>query len=355
MKNPSKHNEPKVIDIANLAHVSSATVSRVLNNKSYVSAKSRQKVLVAIEELGYEPNILARSLRLNKTHTIGVLVSDISNPFFAELVRGVEDIASANGYSLILCNSDEKTNKENQYLSLLRSKRVDGIIFSPSGKTHSEVRSTIKIGIPVVLVDRKIDNLDIDSILVENIEGMRIAVKHLASHGYKRIAIITGPQTSTTGEERLEGYMRGISDNNLSYAEELVMRADYSYEGAITATRQLMDLSTRPEAILVSNNLMTIGALTALSEIGVEIPKDIAIIGFDDMPWSPLLTPPLTVVSQPAYEMGNLSANILLSRISDSNESPPLKIRLGTELIIRESCGCCHEKSFDPIPAGRTG
>lgn len=334
---------PRVKDIAFRAGVSSATVSRVLNNKPGVSPKSRKKVLETIEELGYEPNILARSLRVRRTHTIGVLVSDITNPFFAEVVRGIEDVAHKNGFSLILCNSEEDLLKEKQYLTLLRAKRVDGIIFSPSGKNHTEVENTLKLGIPIVSMDRQIDGHEIDSILVENAAGTRMAVHHLASHGYQKIAIISGPQSSTTGKERLEGYLQGINENNLSSDESIIMKSDFSLKGAISATNSLMQLSPRPDALLVSNNLMTIGSLQVLSEVGMKIPKDIAVIGFDDMPWAALIDPPLSVISQPAYDMGNLAANVLLNRISKGYEGLPIKMRLNTQLIIRESCGCLPE------------
>lgn len=337
---------PKAKDIARQAGVSTATVSRVLNSKGGVSPDLEARVLGAVRELGYEPNVLARSLRLKRTHTIGVLVSDITNPFFAEVVRGLEDVAHRNGYSLILCNAEEDPDKERHYLRLLRSKRVDGIAYSWSGSGPEEALRTSELGIPLVCLDRRQDGVAADAVLVQNREGAREAVLHLASHGYRRVAVITGPLSITTGAERLEGYRQAVQEAGLATDETLIRMADFSLEGGRRATVELLHLSDPPDALFVGNNVMTIGSLQVLREAGLAIPGQMALIGFDDMPWAALIEPPLTVVAQPAYRLGTTAAGLLFERILTGDDMPPAELRLNTRLIRRASCGC------DPSGAG---
>lgn len=339
---------PKVKDIAREADVSTATVSRVLNNKTNVSPELRARVLAAVRQLGYEPNVLARSLRVRQTLTIGTLVSDITNPFFAEVVRGIEDSAHQQGFSLILCNSEEDPEKERNYLRLLRSKRVDGIIFSVSGPDHRDVLRTIESGIPVVFADRRHDAVSADAVLTRNAEGARQAVLHLAWHGYRRIAIIAGPTALTTGAERLAGYRQAIEEAGLPFHEELIKVSDFSLEGGRRAASELLQLDSPPDAIFASNNLMTTGALQVLNEQGIRIPQQVGVIGFDDMPWAALLTPPLTVVAQPAYELGVAAANLLFQRLGSGSQGEAVELRLETKLIRRGSCGCGHEPPARP-------
>lgn len=331
---------PKVKDIAEVAEVSAATVSRVLNERGSVRPELRERVLSAIAELGYEPNELARSLRVKRTRTLGVLVSDITNPFFAELVRGVEDVAQRQGFSIVLCNSEEDPLKEHLYLRLLRSKRVDAIVLSPSSQSPVELSRTQRLDIAVVCVDRRYEDLATDSVLADNRGGARAAVLHLAEHGYRRMGMISGRLSATTGRERLEGFHQGLSDAGLPAVEELIRVSDFSLAGGREAMKQLLNAQPPPEAVFVANNLMTIGALQVLWEQGVAVPADMALIGFDDMPWAELLAPPLSVVAQPAYELGSTAAALLLERLSGQLSGPPRELRLPTQLIARASCGC---------------
>jgi len=328
-------------DVAKRAGVSVTVASRVLGNYGYVSEETRAKVLKAAREIGYRPNVLARGLKTKKTYSIGVIISDITTFFFTSVVRGIEDVASQNGYHVILCNSDEVPQKEKEYLEELYERKVDGIILSATGKTLTFLRKLTREGMLFVFIDRKINGIDTTQIVVDNRWGAYEAVEHLIKLGYRRIGVINGLRGIMTSEERFSGYCKALEGNGLALDQKLVKYGDFRMEKSKKAMLEFLEMNKAPEAIFVTNEPMTTGALLALREKKVKIPDDIAIVGFDDPVWASLLDPPLTAVRQPAYSIGTIACQNLLQNIKKSNKRRLIheEIVLKPKLIIRESCG----------------
>jgi LacI family transcriptional regulator len=324
------------VEVAEAARVSPATVSRVMNGTQPVSAPLRRRVERALEELDYQPNPMARALKGAKTLSIGVIISDFANPFFNSVVRGVEEAALTAGYNVILCNTDEKPEREARYLDLLAAKRVDGVIVSPTHDSPTEAYRRLD-GIPIVLADRGVPGLDADMVRVDNIQGAHVAVSYLAALGHTRIATIAGPSDVTTGLERLRGYRIAMHDAGIDVDPALVMMGDFRQASGYDAARQLLQLDPPPTALFVANNLMMFGVMIALNEAGVRIPADMSVVGFDDVDWAQLVRPALTVVSQPAYEVGLDAADLLLRRINGDGDSRKQTLLLDPELVVRDS------------------
>jgi LacI family transcriptional regulator len=304
-----------IVDVARAAGVSTATVSRVLNNHPQVDPRLAATVLQAVKDLGYRPNRVARSLRTRRNRVWALIISDVrTGPFFGDLVRGVEDVAYGAGYSLFLCNTDEDPGKEAAYVELAVAENVGGVILTPSGP-RTDLSLLVDLGIPVVLADRTLATQQADSVLVDNVTGACEAVSHLLAGGYKHIACITGPLTTTTGYQRHVGYCKALEMAGLALDESLVRVADFRELGGQLAMQDLLDQLERPDAVFVANHLMTIGVLQAIAQAKLDIPTDIAVVSFDDMPWAHLLKPPLTAIAQPAYDIGVESARLLLSRL----------------------------------------
>jgi LacI family transcriptional regulator len=304
-----------IVDVARAAGVSTATVSRVLNNHPHVDPRLAANVLQVIKELGYRPSRVARTLRTRRNRVWALIISDVrTGPFFADVVRGVEDVAYAAGYSLFLCNTDEDSAKEASYIELAVAENVGGVILTPSGP-HTDLSPLTSFGVPVVLADRTLPTQAADSVLVDNVSGAYQAVAHLLAGGYKKIACITGMLGTTTGSRRYVGYCKAIEEAGLAIDDSLVRVADFRELGGRLAMQELLGQPERPDAVFVTNHLMTIGALQAIVDAKLTIPTDIAIVSFDDMSWSTLLRPTLTAVAQPAYDLGVESARLLLSRL----------------------------------------
>jgi LacI family transcriptional regulator len=328
-----------IVEVAKSAGVSPATVSRVVGNYGYVSEKTRKKVLSAVRELGYRPDTIARSMVTKSTRTIGLVVTDITNPFFAQLARGVEAVTWQNGYTLILANTDEDVAREKAIIMTLQEKRVDAFIIVPaSSKDATHLAELVEAGIPVVLLDRGVKNLVVDTVLVDNEEGAFQAVSHLIDLGHTRIGIILDNLDTSTNEERLAGYRRAISSHGLQLEDGLVQSCQYTRQSAYELVYSMLQPAERPTALFTTNNFMTIGAIKAVNECGLNIPRDIALVGFDDLEWNQVNYPQLTVVAQPVVEMGNLAGQRILARLKNET-TPPMEIRLKTRFIIRESCG----------------
>lgn len=330
MVSPTSH------DVAKKAGVSVATVSRVLNSSPLVTEAARRKVLRAVKELNYQPNRAAQRLRAGRSHVIGLIISDIQNPFFTSVVRGIEDVAYHHGYSLVLCNSDEDPEKEKLYINVMRSEDVAGVILASASEADPQVDDLIAYNIPIVAIDRQIDDRQIDSVLATNIEGARAAVAHLIELGHRCIGFIGLPLTRTPGKERYEGYQRALRDHPLPVSSDYVRIADAKQQGGYASTRDLLAEQPCVTALFVANNLMTLGALDAIRERGLKIPDDISIIGFDDMPWANLLQPPLTAIAQPTYELGQRAAELLLERFRQP-QKPAVRLELKTNLVVRGS------------------
>ena len=326
-------------DVAAHAAVSVATVSAVLNGNKYVSSGLTQRVRESIKQLGYERNSLAQGLKMQTSHAIGLIISDITNPFFTSVVRGVEDVANTRNFSLILGNTDEDLKKEKSYIRLLESKRADGLIVAVTAGSHEYLHAWPAQHLPLVSIDRSLFALGIDSVLVDNVAGACKAVEHLIKLGHRRIGVVTGIPGITTTEERLTGYKQALEAHGIPFDPTLVAVADSRVEGGKFGTLQLLTQgTTRPTAFFVMNGLMVIGALQAITEVGLRCPQDIALVGFDDFEWAAVMHPRLTTVRQPTYEIGRRAAQLLFERL-EKRDSVPQEVRLLPQLIIRESCG----------------
>jgi len=339
MSNENDYKVSNLNEVAEKAGVSIATVSRVINNSAKVNSDTRIKVEQVIKDLKFKPNRVAKRLR-NKnasSNLLGVLIPDIQNPFYVEVLRGIEDVAYENKYALIMCNFSQDEKKEKLYLDILQSESIDGLIAAPVNEQDQNVINLLKGGLPIVCVDRGLSGVDVDVVLVENRNGAFSAVDYLAKLDYKRIAYISGLPQLPSSQQRLEGYEEALTANNLKVDKALVKFGDSRHESGVTLCNELLQLPSPPDAIFAGNNLITLGALETIHKKGLMIPKDVAIIGFDDMYWSISLNPPLTAVRQPAYEIGKRAAEQLILRINDPSR-PTMSMIMKTELIIRSSC-----------------
>lgn len=325
-------------EVAARAKVSIATVSRVLNKSEKVVPETRAIVEQALRDLDFRPSRVARRLRMNsgRAHLVGLIIPDIQNPFFAEMARGVEDAAYAAQYALLLCNSDENPEKERFYLDVMRDESVDGVVLPPFDEAGAAVADVVRAGLPVVCVDRSLAKVKTDLVEVDNHRGAFEAVSHLIEKGHRRIGLIEGRTQVSTTRERRRGYLDALAENRITARKDLMRAGDFKQESGRALTHELLDLRQPPTALFVGNNLMTVGALAALHQRGRRVPQDVAIVGFDDLPWAEALDPPLTVVRQPAYEVGKQAMELLLKRIMEPAR-PPVTIRLRPELIVRRS------------------
>lgn len=326
-------------DVAKTAGVSLSTVSRVLHRHPAVNSDIQQRVLRAIDELDYQPNRSAQRLRSKLGSVIGLIISDIENPFFTSIVRGVEDVAYANQMTVVLCNTDEDPAKQERYIGVMQEEGVAGLIIAPA---HSDSYESLlplrELGIPTVLLDRDIGDEKSDAVCVDNVAGAYSATQHLITANRKRIAIVNGDTHIKTFADRYQGYRRALIDANIKINKNYVVEVPPKIERSLQGTLDLLQLKPRPDAIFAGNNLITIGVLKAIKQLKLSIPEEIALVGFDDMPWSSELCPPITSVAQPTYELGQEAARLLIRRLRD-NDGFHQTITLHTRLIVRESCG----------------
>lgn len=321
-------------DVAEAAGVSTATVSRVLSDRPYVRPEVRERVLAAVARLQYRPNLVARSLRSQQSNTIGLIVSDIRNPFFSSLCRAVEDAAYARGYRVIMCNTDENPEKEALYLGLMADEQVAGAIFSPAGHTLSNF-SDLQIDFPVVLVDRSLKNGEVDAVLLDNVTAGRELTQHLIERGYRRIGAVIG-DAATTGHDRRQGYEAALRDHGLVPVPQYIKNVQPRIEAGYAAVLDLLRLPQPPDAILTGNSLLTAGALQAIRQYKLRIPQDIALAGFDETTWASLMQPAITVLAQPVDEIGKTATELLLQRVADPARSTR-KVILQGRVLERES------------------
>jgi LacI family transcriptional regulator len=323
-------------DVAIRAGVSSTTVSHVINDSRPVSAELKARVEMAMAELGFQPNALARSLRRKRTHTLGLIVPDSANPFFAEVGRGIEDTSFAAGYSVILCNSDGDGARELLYMDLLVQKQVDGVLLVPTGDQSQSAPALQIRNIPVVVIDRDVSDTSLDRVFVDNVAGGMLAVQHLLALGHRRIGYIGGPQHVSTVPDRVEGYRRALAQAGLAFDEHLVVDSNFHDEGGYQAAHLLLSLPEPPTAIFAGNDLMAIGAMAAARERGVPVPAHLSVVGFDDIHLAGYINPPLTTVAQPKYELGVLASHLLFERLAQP-AMPPQRRLLQAQLVVRES------------------
>jgi LacI family transcriptional regulator len=342
-------------DVAREAKVSVGTASQALRDSLAVRESTRHRVLAVAKRLRYQPSALARGLVTRRTHTVGLLISDIANPFFIRAVRAVEDVAQEKGYNVILCNTDEDPTKETQYLRVLVEKRVDGIILATTAGSLQAVRDVRWRRIPLVLFDRELPGVAANVVKVDGVLGGRLATEHLLGLGHRRIAIIHGPVVRSTGAERLRGYLLALRAAGVRPDPALIREGNFKQDSGRELARQVLDLSPWPTALFCTNNLMTVGALQALGERGVRIPSDLSLVGYDDMEWWTLTHPPLTTVGQPVYELGSEAMRLLLEQIEAKGRRRPQRVVLKPELLIRKSCGPPPRTVKSSTPRRRAG
>lgn len=323
-------------EVAKKAKVSSTTVSHVINNTRYVSPILRERVERAMSELNYKPNALARSLRLGQTHTLGLILPDSANPFFAEIGHAIEAAAFERGYSVILCNTENDQTKELLYTEVLENKQVDGMIFVATGGNQDALSSIVHKGLPLVVVDREMGGLGLDTVTTTNYQGGLIATQHLIDLGHKIIGCVTGPSDITPSAERVNGYCDALDNARLNSPENMIVRGDFHAPSGFAAATQLFQQQPRPTALFVCNDMMAIGALQAAAKLGLRVPDDAAIVGFDNIELATYTIPPLTTISQPKQQIGQTAIQLILGRMSDPSLSPRHEV-LETRLVIRES------------------
>lgn len=325
-----------IIDVAKAAGVSVATVSRVLSNRPHVRPHLRERVLAAVEQLDYQPSRIARSLRMQRSQVFGLIIPDIQNPFFTAFARAVEDVAYRHQYAVFLCNTDEDADKEKMYVDLVEAEQVAGVIIAPTQEENSPCRWLLEAGIPVVAVDRRLSDLAVDTVVIDNADCAYAIVRHLADEGYDRIAAIVGPASTTTGRERLEGYRRALADLGMDYRPDDVRSGVYTEETGMRLAMELFDQPNPPRALLAANNLLGAGVFAATQARGLSLPDDLALAVIGETPCMRLVNPALTVARLPIYEMGITAASLLLERMDD-RAAPPREIVLQSQIVIGAS------------------
>ncbi len=323
-------------DIARRARVSVATVSRALNASGYVRPEVRERILAIARELNYVPNRTALGLLTRRTELALLLVPDVTNPFFAAVARGVEDALAASGYELVVGNTDDNPFKERHYLRRALGRGIDGIIAIVASSDEGDAAHWRQAGVPLVLVDRACDGVTADAVLANNEGGAYQATRHLLSLGHQHVATITGPLRLKTAQERLAGFWRAVREFRLPAEQVAVVEGDFREEGGYRAMRELLGRTPRPTAVFAANDVMALGALAALEEAGLCVPDDVAVAGYDDIPYGLRVRPKLTTVAQPKYEMGAAAAELLLRRLAEPGR-PLQTVLLEPRLVIRES------------------
>jgi LacI family transcriptional regulator len=330
-----------IVEVAKRARVSIATVSNVIRGTRKVSGKLASRVNAAIDELNYIPNELARSLKVKQSRMLAMVLPDITNPFFPEVIRGAEDAAFARGYFLLTANTDEQPGRERRIFAGLRSYRVAGILLATAQGAHthstSHLTSMMRAGISIVCLDRTVTDVATDAVLLDNEGGARECVRHLIKQGHRRIGIITGALKLQTGYERLQGYKQALEDAGLPIDKQFIAEGDFRLESGRRRCEQLMKLRVRPTALFVCNGVMTQGALQALNALRIDVPRDLALATFDDVPVGPGLGKQITSVLQPSYEMGTRAADILMDRIEGNSGRLTSVVRVSPQLVLRES------------------
>ena len=326
-------------EVARRAGVSAMTVSRVVNGRGRVDSETRQRVEAAIQALDYVPNRIARGLISQKTQTIGIIVPDIVNPFFAPVVRGAESAARKAGYRVLLCNSEGDLRLEREYIEDLVAHRVEGLLLAPaSDRSRSSILSLLRGGFPLVLIDRALPDADCDLIVSDNAQGARRLIEHLIAIGHREIAHVSDAEDTSTGRERLRGYREALEAAGIPFQPELVIRTTVDRIGGYRAAQEILARDPLPTAIFAVNNMTAVGTMEALRERSLSVPKDMGLVCFDDVEHLAVLSPILTVIDQPAETFGSLGVQLLLERMTGKANSRPRRIILQTDLIVRQSC-----------------
>ena len=323
-------------DVARLAGVSTATVSRILNSPDAGRPETRRRVAAAVKKLGYEPNVSARNLRVNRTATIIVVLPDINNPFFSFIVRGIEDVAHEQGFSVLLCNTDNDLQRELQYTKIIGRRGADGAIFLTARVSSPHILKMAE-RVPVVLACEYIDGA-VSQVSIDNVGAAMDATRHLIQLGHRRIAYVNGPPDVILSRDRLRGYTLALQQAGLPVLEELIAPGTFYLESGVEAARRLLGLPEPPTAVFCANDEMAIGFIRAAEAMGRRVPGDVAVVGFDDIRFAAFYRPALTTVAQPMYEIGRRAAQLLLDQVGGRADGPQ-SIVLPHRLVVRESCG----------------
>ena len=334
---------PTVLNVAKRAGVAPITVSRVINDSVHVSQATRERVQAAVKELGYVPNTLARGLRSKRTNTLALIVTDITNPYFTLMARGVEDVAGDSNYTVIYCNTDESETKEEKYANILAQRQVDGVLLIPAGGNGKTIKFLETNGINIVVLDRRVSGVKTDFVCSDSKDGANRLIKLLIGLGHKRIAIITGPKKVSTAVDRVTGYKQALTESGLIECGELIHYGSFNQQSGYELTKQMMAQSPKPTAIFGANNFIVLGIIKALSELQLKVPEDVSVVGFDDFPESMLVRPFFTAAIQPAYEMGRLATELLLKQLMGELTGGFQRIILPIEIIERESSSSAKE------------
>jgi LacI family transcriptional regulator len=322
--------------VAERAEVSVNTASRAINNKPDINLETKKRVLQIAKELGYIRNAAAVALRTKKTGTIGVVIADNRNPFYAEVLNGMEEAAREKNYHIILANTQRDYKKEEEAINLLLAKRVDGLLITPVQDKDDDIKNLINANIPFVVVGRDFENIEVDAVYNDEVKGGFLATEYLIKKGHKRIALINGFLHKSPAKGRLEGYKKALKKYRISLDESLISVGDINIEDGYERTKQMLGKNLDFTAIFAYNDMMAFGAMQAIKEKGLRIPEDIGLVGYDDIPFSSLISPPLTTIRLKKHDLGVESVKLLLSRIKGSRKKTK-KIVLDVELIIRET------------------
>ncbi|GAA4636506.1 LacI family DNA-binding transcriptional regulator [Actinoallomurus vinaceus] len=323
-------------DVAAHAGVSVATVSRVLNDSPRVSAETREKVVTAMRALHYTPNGVARSLRTEATRTLGLIIGDILNPFFAAMARAVEDEARAAGYTVVIGNADERPEQQDHYVRTLLEQRVDGLLICPTAEATPLVEDCVRYGSPLVFLDRTLPGMDVPAVRADGTAAIHDLVRHIQRLGHRRVAFISGPELLSTGRERTRAFLDAMRECGLDVRDEYLEAGDFQAASGRAIAARFLDLPEPPEVIFAGDNLMALGALDEIRARGLRIPDDVALASFDDVAWFVHLDPPITAITQPAEELGRRAVRVLLERVE---RRPVESVVLPARLVIRRSCG----------------
>ncbi|UCS94166.1 LacI family transcriptional regulator [Echinicola marina] len=334
-----KKGQVTIRDIALKLKISISTVSRALRNSPEIKLETRQKVMAMAEELNYTPNVVAQSLRVNRTKTLGIVVPQLASHFFASNISGIQDTAYKRGYNVMICQSNENFEQEKSDIRTLISTRVDGLLISLSRETESyeHLQNLIDREIPFVLFDRITEGFPVSTVTVDDTLGAYKVTKHLLEQGCQRIAFISGPEGMYICKKRMAGYVQALTESGKSIEKDLIVYSDLTEETNKRLTGQLLNLKERPDAIFAINDPVAIDVMKYLKSKNINIPQDIALVGFTNMPISDALEPSLSTVDQPAYEMGKIAATNLLDQLTDPASFEPMDLVLDTELVVRSS------------------
>lgn len=348
-----KATSPTMMEVAEAANVSIFTVSAVVNGTSVVSEELRKRVEAAIAATEYKPSILARSLRTGRTKTVGLVVGGITNPFYTDVVAVIQRHLQAAGYMVMLCCNDRSVTIQEEQVELLRSRMVDGLIISPTGDDALLRKALAHCDVPVVLIDRVVDGLECDAVIIDNRAAVTDAMQYLLSLGHRRIGFVSGLLESYTGRERLAGYYATLDSAGIEHEPGLVQLGNFRVDEAYSAVLRLMTGPNPPTAIFPSNNLMVIGVMKALRDLGLSCPEDVSVAGLDDFPWADAFKPYLTTVEQPVRAIGERAAQLLLERMDGCDTQEARTIVLQGKLKIRDSCLPAVQVQTATAPATR--